>query len=1279
MLAVGFACATAIDLGASPAQSFSIEAGPAKQTLKLFAQQSRASIVFEARYVNGVTTNRVVGEMSPSDALQLLLHGTPLVFNQDATTSAYAISKIEPTGRNDGSAAPVTSSGDGVSDPQTTYTDKMNSPKKPFSSFLRGLTAAGTAMGAVFASGQETATDDEDVVELSPFTVEANGDSYLATSTLAGTRLKTDVADLGSSITIVTGQMMDDLAATDASSILTYTANTEVGGVLGTFSASNGGNVNNGFDDNAARIAPENAQRIRGLVSAELTRNFYRTSIPMDAYNTSAVTINRGPNSVLFGLGSPGGIIENTVNSAMLGQDFNEFSLRISHFGGHRETLDINQSLLNDRLAIRLNLLNSEEQYEQAEAFRDDRRIFVAVNALLREGGDGFLGSTRLRGNFESGDIESNPPIVVPPTVKWGEWWSNAEVLELVGNHPAVQTEADLHEFHRTVDDDGDGRFYQPQYLMPNTRSYDANGNLTEDLNFGTFVTVPVFVRSMQVFPSNSATGGPEFLGLQGYSGTANWPGPRGTMHMRASNNGATRYGGINSPTLMDRNTFDYQKHLFTGDTNRVTNDFDVYEVALEQLMLDGNMGIEVGLNQQDFERFSFTPWASGGNRRLFIEAGKFTPVPQSLPHTPGEARVALQDNPNLGRPMMVNGNYDEVYGEVSTETMRATAFFKHDFKDSLGKWGKWLGSHSFTGLLEEYEETTPSNILRLKVTSDEVDAFSSAVLRGDFRSGNTNAVSQVFLGPSAVGTSGPGDLALDLPINIPTPAVNQPYQTYYWDNVAKQATSANFYHTWANIDQNINRRKVSSDAFVAQSRWLSDHLVTLFAWRTDTVESFEMLDSGRDRNSDGSYDLSKRVLGDQAASKISGDTFTQSYVLKFPEAFFELPFGMDLRAHYFESETFEPASVARNIYGEVLPNPNGTTEEYGFSVDFLERRLSLRVNWYETSSANARGNANGAVNDVNFWQGENGNNGFLARIAQAEADGFAIDDPTWPSVTDADPGDFAPPSEFGFNSYDEIYAAHINAIPEETRNLWNYKIDRQTGFVEATPIEGLTSTFDFVSEGTEIELVGALTDSWNVSLNVAQQTTVQANTATRLKEWVDEVYANYQASNLNFGVSPSANQGRSAVSFMSTTSVFNVDSAVAQNGVQSQEQREWRANLINSYSFKEGGLKGVTVGAAVRWQDKAAIGNPLLLRSDGSLVSDVNNPYYGSDELNADVWVGYKKRLSDSLDWKIQLNVRNLIGADDEIPIAKDALGRLTTIRIPVERQVLVTNTFSF
>ena len=156
--------------------------------------------------------------------------------------------------------------------------------------------------------------DEEDVFELSPFSIEASeDDGYMAQTTLAGSRVRTSVRDIGASISIVTQEYMEDTGATDGESLLANIGNVEVGGSLGNFA-----NSDRGTGTQETRENPQRGQRIRGLVSAITTRDYFQTDIPFDSYNTTRITVNRGPNSILFGLGSPGGVINNTTAKAII-------------------------------------------------------------------------------------------------------------------------------------------------------------------------------------------------------------------------------------------------------------------------------------------------------------------------------------------------------------------------------------------------------------------------------------------------------------------------------------------------------------------------------------------------------------------------------------------------------------------------------------------------------------------------------------------------------------------------------------------------------------------------------------------------------------------------------------------------------------------------------------------------------------------------------------------------------------------------------------------------
>ena len=257
------------------------------------------------------------------------------------------------------------------------------------------------------------AAPEDQVVMLSPFEVDATSgkESYTAETTLAGNRLSTDLRDIGGSVTVVTSQLLLDTGATDNTSLLQRIGGAEVGGVFGNF-ASPGPNSSSALLTEDT-IKPSEDTRIRGLAAADNTHDFFASDIPWDSYNIDRIDISRGPNAILFGEGSPAGIINAGSRSAEF-TDSGNIDLRFGSWGTTRESLDVNFLVVPDQVAVRLDLLNDHEKYEQQPAYSKDQRISGAIRvapAFLNKNGN----STVFKANFESGQVDSDNPRSLPP------------------------------------------------------------------------------------------------------------------------------------------------------------------------------------------------------------------------------------------------------------------------------------------------------------------------------------------------------------------------------------------------------------------------------------------------------------------------------------------------------------------------------------------------------------------------------------------------------------------------------------------------------------------------------------------------------------------------------------------------------------------------------------------------------------------------------------------------------------------------------------------------
>ncbi|EDY83967.1 TonB-dependent receptor plug domain protein [Verrucomicrobiia bacterium DG1235] len=289
---------------------------------------------------------------------------------------------------------------------------------KPYSQLtrmkrLRGYRLAIYALAATAtaSTGFAQDEDDEEVFTLSPFEVNASEDEgYRATNTLAGSRINTSLKDVAASISVVTEAFIEDVGAVDLNDILVYTGNTE-----STKNYTAAGQF--GTNDNVANN-PQNQNRVRGIGSADLTRDYFRSigqNVGVDSYNVERVTINRGPNSILYGLGNPTGVVNYSTKHAILSEDSNEVGIRIGSNSDLRGTFDFNRVLADETFAIRLLGLVSDRGFEQQPSHFKDRRLNLAATYRPFE-------NTTLKFNYEKVDQKQNHPNTITPLDHVTEW-----------------------------------------------------------------------------------------------------------------------------------------------------------------------------------------------------------------------------------------------------------------------------------------------------------------------------------------------------------------------------------------------------------------------------------------------------------------------------------------------------------------------------------------------------------------------------------------------------------------------------------------------------------------------------------------------------------------------------------------------------------------------------------------------------------------------------------------------------------------------------------------
>lgn len=220
-------------------------------------------------------------------------------------------------------------------------------------------------------------------VQLSPFEVTTTQDSgYVATNTLAGSRLNTKLADTPAAISVFTRDFLDDIDATTSTDVLAY--------------ALNGSRDYSDYTGLSSVQQADALIELRGI-RASMYRDYFTWggtyAAALDTFNTQRVDFVRGPNAILYGVGAVGGAVNTTTKQAMLGQTQATGVFRVGSWDDYRGTIDVNGSA-GDTFAVRVNAVD-----EKKAAWRDFQSYEIqaaAIAATYRP-----FSHTTIRGEFE--------------------------------------------------------------------------------------------------------------------------------------------------------------------------------------------------------------------------------------------------------------------------------------------------------------------------------------------------------------------------------------------------------------------------------------------------------------------------------------------------------------------------------------------------------------------------------------------------------------------------------------------------------------------------------------------------------------------------------------------------------------------------------------------------------------------------------------------------------------------------------------------------------------
>lgn len=300
---------------------------------------------------------------------------------------------------------------------------------------LRTLSLACCLAVPVFAqvapsSASPEKEEEKETVILSPFTVSSTKDvGYLATSTLAGSRLNTELKDTGAAISVLTPEFLKDIGATNMKDVILFSNN----------AVPELGDSGSNFNANPMIGNAEWQLRIRGL-PASYARNYFTWVTSTDFYNVERIDQSRGPNAILFGFGSAGGIVNTSTKQAKLSELPDEVGFTIGSWNRLRGTVDVNRVLTDKKFAVRFNgVMEDGDSWREYETYSSTRGHLAAIYA--------FTPTSQLRAEFELGRVRDNlarPWLMIDQAAEWradgkktydGAQWDSTTVTQTWSEH----------------------------------------------------------------------------------------------------------------------------------------------------------------------------------------------------------------------------------------------------------------------------------------------------------------------------------------------------------------------------------------------------------------------------------------------------------------------------------------------------------------------------------------------------------------------------------------------------------------------------------------------------------------------------------------------------------------------------------------------------------------------------------------------------------------------------------------------------------------------------
>ncbi len=1063
-------------------------------------------------------------------------------------------------------------------------------------------------------------TKDEEVIVLSPFVVSSDDNvGYVATSSLGGGRLKTDFRDIASQVNVMTPEFLADINAFDLDEAYLYSTNTEnAAEVAGTETQFFGGGGTGVVGNN----------RTRGIGGATVSQNFFTTNIPTSFYNTGdgGLTIASGPNAILFGLGSAGGLSDSRLNSADLRKTKGQLKFNADSFGSMRGSIDYNQPIIKNKLGLRIDALNSDKKFFTKPSYEKDKRLYGALK---------FEPTKRITMEIkaETMDRKTDRPVLFLPR-DGVTAWTNPNI----GNRTPFNS-PDLSPLAvATLATNPASNAYLNNWDVntENSRAptYTTGGGLTPGVYFYRFTAEPRLIGDTldEGYGSTSLAGNPVFF-QAGLPTAMNFHNEQNFPFMSYSPYGLTHPAEAKAKALKSINTVKLADRLF----------------------------MEVAANWETYEDRAFN--LLNTNAALKIDPTAYLYKEGYIPQNPtatGTAGTTARadnaanrvDNPALGS-LYIGGNAQKI--EVKRKIREFRTSLAYDFqptKNINASWAQLINNQRFFTNVSFSDTQFKRQEYRRRILDTGIDPVTG---RGIAPSVIT-ATNSKDPGPTFTGT--PRYLVTDNrffnlrsyfnpddPSNrYATLGGLDPWAPWVFNDTLGSPYTVDFVPEFA---ASGNRTQDFSRAFSWQGYFLKKRLVLTYAKRWDTVSAKDVLVTTADNRTGLFPDYS--IVPWQRFERLP--TFkndTKSAVLHV--------FNW-LSTHYNESTNNEAAAPTNHdITGRLYPVSSGKGKDYGFTLFY--KNLSLRINRFSnfatsTDAGNDLGAARGGPQDMEARYINLQRNRVNA-LGLAPFDDYYLKTDTQDGFNPAD----------NTRAYYRIFADNVARGTEFQLTGTVGKIDLRLTVSKQTSVKSNVGRgfLDYITDPVVIARMEqleyySLDTSGNYRPVIADSGTALTfgNIGdTPLKGWDKIRYANGNAQTI---------RERWLRTYLPTSLT-----AAQFEGIDNPKIRPWRANLTLGYNYG----KGLRFGTSVRMRDRAVIayynqlipvvdpsGAPVLNTDGSQLLSpagDLSRPVFNEREYYYDPFIKYTRKLKTGNKLTVQFNISNLLGNDDFIPVNASA-----------------------